>query len=133
MIAQNKSKLFGFLPFLDSDGIMGAKGRLRKAHVEYQTKHPIILHNQHWAVKFFQEEMHKTWHHDGVEYLRSFVKQKKWILGFRNALRSVKHDCVQGKKFARTINLQMFYLPASRLQAMVYPSSNCGVDYFAPF
>ena len=46
------------LPFLDSYGIMRAKRKQRKADMEYQTKQPIILHSQHWAVKLVPEEMH---------------------------------------------------------------------------
>ena len=112
---------------------MRATGRLRKADVAYQTKHHIILHSQHWVVKLFLEETHKTWHYENVEYLRSVVQQKSPILGLRIALRSVKRDCFQCKTLARTINPQMSDLPASRLEAVVYPFSNYGVDYFGPF
>ena len=64
MSVHSKSNLIGLLPFLDSNGIMRAKGRLRKADVEYQTKHSGILPSQHWAVKLFLEDMHKRWHHE---------------------------------------------------------------------
>ena len=66
-IVQSKSKLIGVLPFLDSYGIMRAKGRLRKSDKDYQTKHPIILHSQQWAVKLSLEKIHKIWHHEAVE------------------------------------------------------------------
>ena len=95
MTVQSQSKLIGLSPFLDSDGFVGVKGKLRKADLEYQIKHPIILHSQHWAVNFFLEEMHKTWHHEGVEYLRGVVQQKFCIHGLKKDLRSGKHDCVQ--------------------------------------
>ena len=133
MSVHSKSKLIGLLPFLDSNGIMHAKGRLRKADVEYQTKHPFILPSQHWAVRVFLEDMHKRWHHEGVEYVRSIVQRKFWILGLRNGLRSVKHDCVHCRKMTKTTKIQMSDLPASRVEGMVYSFSNCGVDYFGPF
>ena len=107
MSVHSKSKLIGLLPFLDSNGLMRAKGRLRKADVEYQTKHPVILPSQHWAVKLFLEDMHKRWHHEGVEYVRRIVQQIFWILGFRNALRYVKHDCVECKKPTKMLEPQM--------------------------
>ena len=77
--------------------------------------------------------MHKTWYHDGIDYLRSVLQQKFWILGLRNAPRSLKLDCVECKKLAQTMNPQMSGLPASRLEGMVYLSSKCGVNYFEPF
>ena len=49
MSVHSKSKMIGLLTFLDSNGIMRAKGRLRKADMEYQTKHPVFLPNQNWA------------------------------------------------------------------------------------
>ena len=73
---------------------MCASGRLRKADIEC---HQVILHSQRWAVNLFPEEMQKTWHHEGVEYLRSIAQQKLSIFGFRIVPRSVKHDCVQCK------------------------------------
>ena len=133
MMVHSKSKLIGLLPFLDSDDIMHSNGRLRKADEEYQTKHPIILHSQHWARTHFLDEMHKTWHHEGDEYKRSEVQQKFWILGLRNALRSVKHDYVHCKNLTRAMNNQMSNLPASRLDGTIYLFRICGVDKLGPF
>ena len=133
MMVHSKSKLIGLLPFLDSDDIMHSNGRLRKADEEYQTKHVIILHSQHRAGKHFLDEMHKTCHHDGDEYLRSEVQQKFWIIGLRNALRSVKHDYVHCKNLARAMNIQMSNLPASRLDGTNHLFRICGVDNFGPF
>ena len=87
MTAQSKTKLIGVLPFIDSDGLMRAKGRLRRADVEYQTINPINQHCQYWAVNLFAEDKHKTRHHVGVEFLRSVFQQRFWIFGLRNVLR----------------------------------------------
>ena len=133
MSVHSKSQLIALLPFLDSNGNMRTKRRLREADVEYQTKHPVILPSQHWAVKLFLEDMHKRWHHEGVEYVRSMVQQNFWILGLRNALRSVMHNCVQCRKMTKTMKPQMSDLPASRVEGMVYSFSNYGMDYFGPF
>ena len=65
--------------------------------------------------------MLKTWHHEGVEHLRSVVKQKFPIRGLKNAMRSVKCDCVQRKKLTRIMDPQMSHLQASRLEGMIYP------------
>ena len=109
---------------------MRARGTLRKADVEYQTKHPIILHSQNWAVKLFLDEMHETRDQECAEYLRSVVQQKFWFLSLRNALRSVKHEWVQCKNLARAMTPQM---SASRLEGLVHPLGYCGVDYRGSF
>ena len=82
---------------------------------------------------FSGRKAQKMGHHEGLEYLRSVVQQKFWILGLRIALRSVKQDYNQCKTLARTINPQMLHLPASRLEGKVHPFSNWGMDYFGPF
>ena len=53
MTVPSESKLIELVSFIDKDCSMRAKERLRKADVEYQIKHPIILHCHYWAVKFF--------------------------------------------------------------------------------
>ena len=65
--------------------------------------------------------------------MRSIVQQKFWILGLRNALRSVKHDSVKGTKMTKTMKPQMLDLPASRVEGMVHSFSKCGMEYFGSF
>ena len=46
----NSSKLMQFTPFFDENGLNRAKGRLGNSDIEYETKHPILLHWKHPAV-----------------------------------------------------------------------------------
>ena len=39
----SNSKVVSLAPFLDANGIMRARGRLRKSELSFDTKHPIIL------------------------------------------------------------------------------------------
>ena len=56
-----------------------------------------------------------------------------WILGIRNALRSIKNKCVTcSKGRAQTIAPVMEDLPEERLDAST-AFTNVGVDYFGPF
>ena len=56
-----------------------------------------------------------------------------WILGTRNALRSIKNKCVTCRKGrARTIAPVMADLPEERLDAST-AFTNVAVDYFGPF
>ena len=131
----NESKLSGLLLFLDRDGITRAKGKVRKAHVEYQPKHLNCPHSQHWTVWLFLGKMDKTWLHDGDDYMGSVVKRKFRTLGFENALRSVERDCAQGRKMERTMDPNMSDLPATtfRLEDLVNPFRFFEVDYCGPF
>ena len=127
------SKIIQFSPFLDEEGLIRAKGRIGKSHLDFNAKHPILLHWKHHAVELFLQNEHKNNQHEGTEHVRNIVQQKIWILGIRNALRSIKNKCVTCRKGrAQTITPVMADLPEERLDAST-AFTNVGVDYFGPF
>ena len=129
----NSSKILQFTPFIDANGLIRAKGRLGKSDIDYDTKHPILLHWKHPAVELFLKSEHLRNFHEGTEYVRNVVQQNYWILGIRNALRSIKAKCVVCRKGnVQTIKPLMADLPEERLETNK-PFNNVGVDYFGPF
>ena len=127
------SKILQFSPFLDEEGLIRAKGRIGKSQLDFNAKHPILLHWKHYAVELFLRNEHKDNQHEGTEHVRNIVQQKIWILGMRNALRSIKNRCVTCRKGrAQTIAPVMADLPEERLDAST-AFTNVGVDYFGPF
>ena len=126
------SKIASILPFIDEEGLLRAKGRLNKSNLSFEAKHPIILPSKHRAVELFLNWQHRLNHHEGVEYLRSVIQREYWILGLRNALRSVKHNCVQCRRFGNALLPQMSDLPKDRVKDNVRPFTNCVVDSLAP-
>ena len=92
-----------------------------------------IAHWKHQAVELFLQNEHKNNQHEGTEHVRNIVQQKMWILGIRNALRSIMNKCVTCRKGrAQTIAPVMADLPEERLDAST-AFTNVGVDYFGPF
>ena len=80
------------------------------------------------------EDAHQANFHEGTEYVRSVLRQEYWIIGLRNALRSVKAKCVKCRKQQAAVSQPiMADLPRERLQERVFPFTNTGVDYFGPF
>ena len=120
--------------FVDSDKTIPLRGRLSKATVSKDLKHPIFLAAKHPAVVLMMRRMHENNHHEATEYVRSLVQQKFWVIGIRNALRSIKFKCVKCKKLAvQPIYPHMADLSKERVEGNVYPFKNSGVDYFGPF
>ena len=124
-----KSSIFlQFSPFLDEEGIICAKGRIGKSHLDFNAKHPILLNWKHHAVELILRNEHKN-----NQHVKNIVQQNMWILGIRNALRSIKNKCVTCRKSReQTISLVMADLPEERLDAST-AFTNVGVDYFGPF
>ena len=122
------SKILQFSPFIDEEGFIRAKGTIGKSQLDFNAKHPILLHWKHHAVELFLRNEHKDNQHEGTEHVRSIVQQKMWILGIRNALRSIKNKYVTCRKGrAQTMARVMADLPEERLDAST-AFTNVGVD-----
>ena len=126
------NKILQFPPFIDQQGLIRAQGRISKSQLSFETKHPILSHWKHHVIELFLQNEHKNSHHEGTEHVRNIVQQKFWILGIRNALRSIKNKCIRCRKGrAQTKAPVMADLPEERLVASTV-FSNVGVDYFGP-
>ena len=85
------SKILQFSPFMDLRGLIRAKGRIGKSQLDFNAKHPILLHWKHYVVELFLRNEHKNKSHEGTEHAKNIVQQRFWIIGVRNALRSIKN------------------------------------------
>ena len=127
------SKILQFLPFIDQQGLIRAQGRIGKSQLNFETKHPILLHWKHHVVELFLRNEHNNSHPECTEHVRNIVQQKFWILGIRNDLRSIKYKCFRCRNGrAQTKAPVMADLREEQLVASTV-FSNVGVDYFGPF
>ena len=115
------------------DSLIRLTGRLNHGNIPFETKHPLLLAAKHPLVIIFLEEAHINNYHEGTEYVRS-VMQQYWMVGIRNALRSIKSKCVVCRKQITTgLYPCMASLPSERTAGNVFPFQNTGMDYFGPF
>ena len=125
-------KILQFSPFIDQQGLIRAQGRIGKSQLNFETKHPILLHWKHHVVELFLRNEHKSIRHEGTEHVRNIVQQKFRIPGIRNALRSIKNKCIRCPKGRfQTKTPVMADLPERLVASRVF--ANVGVDYFGPF
>ena len=81
-------------PFIEEDGTIRVKGRLKHSNLDYNAKHPTLLTAKHPVVQLLLEKAHRDNLHEGTEYVRNKLQQKKyWIIGLRNAIRKIKSRC----------------------------------------
>ena len=119
-----------------SGNLLRARGRVRDAPLlSFDQKHPDNLSCHHPVVKSFLRKVHcADYFHEGVEYLKSIIQQKLWILGLRSELRRIKIKCVLcRKRQPLTVQPQMADLPSERLAFDKFPFAFTGVDLFGPF
>ena len=121
-------------PFLDDTGIIRVGGRIKHDNLSFEQQHPILLSTKHNFVKILLRDLHLEHNHEGVEYVTSVIQRKFWILGLRNALRSIKNSCVFCRKVRAQINFPLVAdLPAEKLDYQSYPFTHVGIEYFGPF
>ena len=110
-----------------------AKGRICKSQLDFNAKHPKLLHWKHHAFEIFLRNEHNDNQHEGTEHVRNIVQQKMLILGIKSALRWVKNKCVTCRKgSAQTGTPVMADLPDERLDTST-AFTNVGVYFFGSF
>ena len=120
-----------FSPFFNECGMIRIRGRIKHANLSFQQWHPIFSSKKHDMVSLMLRDLHLEHNHEGVEYVRSVLQQKFWFLGLRNALRSVKSNCVYCRKLRAQIKSPlMANLPVERLDYQSYAFTHFGIDYF---
>ena len=60
---QKVGKIVQFSTFLDEEGLIRAKGRIGKSQLDFNARHPILLHWEHHAVELFFRNEHKDNQH----------------------------------------------------------------------
>ena len=131
-IVNSRSKILNLNPFLDK-GILKVGGRLTKADLPYNQKHPILLPRKHHVTELIIRDNHLASMHSGVQATLYSVREQYWPIDGRNITRRIIHNCVKCCRLKpREINQQMGNLPADRLEYS-RPFLNVGVDYCGPF
>ena len=116
-----------------SDNILRVGGRLERAPIAFNMKHPIILPNKHHVSELVIRHYHVLEGHCGPTHVLSSVRQRFWIVQGHSAVRRVIGNCIDCKKRnARPGQQIMAPLPTARLIPFEPPFTRVGVDYFGP-
>ncbi|XP_017484693.1 PREDICTED: uncharacterized protein LOC108373331, partial [Rhagoletis zephyria] len=129
--SHKRDKLMQLSPFIDPEGVLRVGGRIERATLSYNIKHPIILPKHHVS-RLIVEDLPKMYLHVGVNELFVIVRQRYWIIGARNIIRSVVYQCKQCFILRKQTSAQrMADLPAVRLEpARAFLNSGC--DFAGP-
>ena len=76
------SKILGFSPRLDSEGVMRPDGRLTYAEfLPYDVRYPIILPHKNWVTNLIVKYHHKLGNHcSGTNHTLSLFSTRFWIV-----------------------------------------------------
>jgi hypothetical protein len=126
-----RSKLVGFDPFIDRDGLLRLGGRLVNSNA-ISDPHPIILPPEHPVTKLLVVQYHESMHHFGADYVIGNIRRRYWIPRLRGIVKRAIFDCrVCHRRRVETCVPIMSSLSSARVQES-YPFSRVMVDYAGP-
>ena len=115
------------------NGILRVGGRLEKAPISFDARHPIILPCVSHLTDLIIAHYHALAGHSGINITLNLIMQRFWILKGSAAVRRVIKNCMLCRKLnAKPGNQLMADLPDSRLQMDSHPFAFTGLDYFGP-
>ena len=125
------SSLQHLSPYIDEQGLIRARGRLRHSPLPEASRHPVVVGDDD-IIRLILTDAHRRVLHAGVEHTLSEVRLSYWIRKARSAVRKAIRGCA----FCRNRRAQpqapiMADLPASRFDTS-RPFTCVGIDYFGP-
>ena len=129
------SSLFRLDPFLDEKGVLRVGGRLQKAALAYEIKHPIIIPKKSHLTELLIRHYHnQEQHHQGCGMTHNAVRQAGyWIISGRSSVSQQLRKCTICRKLRGPAQVQkMANLPEERITPAA-PFTYSGMDAFGPW
>lgn len=129
----HKSNLYSIDPYIDDEGLLRVGGRIQRASMTENEKHPIILPTKHHFTTILIRNVHEQTFHGGFALTAQKLRQQFWIINNRVTIKSVLHRCTVCFRFKKKLLIQkMGDLPEYRLNETL-PFTFVGVDYAGYF
>lgn len=127
------SKLTNLHPQLDKDGLLRVGGRLSRAELPFDTRHPIIIPPRSRLSRAIILEAHRKTGHGGTQLMLQYIRNMYWIPRLRVEIKGISMKCTTCTRFDKKPATQlMAELPADRVRQF-RAFRNSGVDYAGPF
>ncbi|XP_045540617.1 uncharacterized protein LOC106708519 [Papilio machaon] len=126
------SKLTSLNPFIDDCGVLRVGGRLQRAYISENMKHPILIpHNSPFTYLLIADAHERTLH-GGPQLMLNYLRSMYWIINAKPIVRIYVRKCVTCVRHAAQVSQQMMgQLPEARVTAQK-PFQSSGVDYAGP-
>ena len=124
-------KEFGI--FCDDSGILRCKGRLQKAALTFEQKHPTILHTTHRYTDLIVIRCHRRVAHNGVKEILTELRSAYWVVRGRQYIRSLLLACRVCKRVESVAYVPPAAPPLPEFRTTIdAPFTYTGVDFAGP-
>lgn len=130
---KKSSRILRLNPQLE-EGILRVGGRLSRASMPAEAKHPMIIPKNHHVADLILQDAHECLGHSGRNHVLSHVRQRYWIIGAPSSIRRMLSRCTTCRRQHGASGTQvMADLPRNRVLPNEPPFTRTGVDLFGPF
>ncbi|KAJ0171792.1 hypothetical protein K1T71_012555 [Dendrolimus kikuchii] len=127
-----KSVLTSLNPFIDNDGLLRVGGRLDRATIDENRKHPIIIPSKSHFTDLLIADAHQKTLHGGPQLMLNYLRSRYWVLNAKNRTKFYVRNCIACVRHAaRNSEQLMGQLPKARVTAS-RPFYQSGLDYAGP-
>ncbi|XP_032416535.1 uncharacterized protein LOC116718567 isoform X10 [Xiphophorus hellerii] len=125
------SQLYRLDPVID-DGVLRVGGRLKRAAMPFEIKHPVILCKNMHVATLILRYIHHLLGHAGRSHMLSRLRRKYWIISANSAARKILSDCVTCRRNrGKLLEQKMADLPQERKQDLYLKRRWKQVQYMA--
>lgn len=127
------SSIYKLDPFIQDD-LLRVGGRLSRAKLPAEMKHPILMPKRSHATDLLVRDAHASTGHSGRHRVLSELRAKYWIIHGNATVRRVINDCYHCRRYRKQANNpKMADLPEERCTPDAAPFTYSGTDVFGPF
>lgn len=132
-VVKKSSPIYKLNPVI-VNGLLCLGGRLSRAPIQEESKHPVLLPKRHHVVDLIVRHYHLISGHSGKEHVLSLIREKLWIVKARVTMQNAINNCFDCKRRQSPVGVQkMADLPVDRVTPEKPHFSFVGVDCFGPF
>ena len=126
-------RLLALKSYVDEAECLRVGGRLRKAPVPEETRHPLILDPKHAVTRLIVMHHYLRLYCTSIKHVLNDLRQRYWVLKVLATVQKIASSCSSCRRLrAKPEPPVMADLPDSRLGYQQPPFTNTGVDYFTP-
>ena len=116
------------------DSVLRVGGKIEKAKIPWESKHPVILDHGHDVTRLIVTHYHRKLIHAGVEHVFNHICEKYWILHGRAEVKNCTVKCpLCFRRRVKPMTQKIANLPSVRLAGASVPFRHVGIDYAGQF
>ena len=130
---KKNSHFLSLSPILGKDGLLRVGGRIDRAPVPYENRHPIIIPAKRLLTRKIIRIYHCHLKYCGTDYAIAHLRQQFWVINGREEVKRIGRECPECRRERAIPAGQLIgYLPDVRLDMLTPPFDRTAVDFFGP-